>query len=127
MHYPEFYRLVCALNNPPNHPHTTLIFTITATLTFTELGALSQMTAYLYLKSNAFCSEVPTELQALSSGFTAGWQVTTGTSIGSECAPTALPTRVPSQGPTSTAVPTPVPTYGPSPVPTLTNVPTVVS
>ena len=38
-----------------------------------------------YLSTNHFCEDVPTQVQALSSGVTTGWQVTTGNSFGTIC------------------------------------------
>ena len=37
------------------------------------------------LNSNKFCGDVPTEVQALSSGVTSGWKITTSNSIGTVC------------------------------------------
>ena len=48
----------------------------------TQLGQLINMWQYFYLAFNNLCSEVPTEVQALSSGVTLYWGVTTGNSIG---------------------------------------------
>ena len=50
----------------------------------TELGRLSEMTIGFYTHSNKFCSDVPTQVQALSSGVS-DWLVTTGNSIGTVC------------------------------------------
>ena len=55
------------------------------TPTFPELGRLASMTSYFQIFSNNVCSDVPTQVQALSSGVTSGWAVTTGTSIGTVC------------------------------------------
>ena len=43
------------------------------------------MTSIFYLDSNNLCDEVPTQVQALSSSVTTGWQVTTGNSFGTMC------------------------------------------
>ena len=37
------------------------------------------------MKSNKFCDNVPTQVQALSSGVTSNWEVTTGNSFGTIC------------------------------------------
>ena len=37
------------------------------------------------LYSNQLCDDVPTQVQALSSSVTSGWQVTTGNSFGTIC------------------------------------------
>ena len=50
-----------------------------------ELGALVEITSSFQLFSNKLCSDVPTQVQALSSGVTSGWKVTTGNSIGTVC------------------------------------------
>ena len=47
---------------------------------------MTELSATLELLSNNLCSDVPTELQALSSDFTGEWKVTTATSIGTVCA-----------------------------------------
>ena len=41
-----------------------------------------KMTTGFHLNSNKLCSDVPEEVQALSSGVTGGWAVTTGNPIG---------------------------------------------
>ena len=51
----------------------------------TELGWLNQMTEIFRFHSNKLCSDVPTQVQALSSGVTSNWQVTTGNSFGTIC------------------------------------------
>ena len=51
----------------------------------TELGRLNQMTQGFRFFSNKLCSDVPTQVQALSSGVTSYWQVTTGNSFGTIC------------------------------------------
>ena len=51
----------------------------------TECGRLNQMTAGFHFYSNQLCDDVPTQVQALSSGVTTGWQVTTGNSFGTIC------------------------------------------
>ena len=51
----------------------------------TELGRLDQMTEYFWFHSNKLCDDVPTQVQALSSGVTSNWQVTTGNSFGTIC------------------------------------------
>ena len=51
----------------------------------TELGRLNQVTAGFRFDSNQLCNDVPTEVQALSSGVTTNWQVTTGNSFGTIC------------------------------------------
>ena len=51
----------------------------------TELGRLDQMTAGFEFYSNKLCDDVPTQVQALSSGVTSYWQVTTGNSFGTIC------------------------------------------
>ena len=57
----------------------------------TQLGKMTKMFAHYDLTSNKLCSDVPTEVQALSSGVTTSWSVTTGNSIGTHCiAPTAV-------------------------------------
>ena len=51
----------------------------------TELGRLNQLAGSFRFKSNKLCDDVPTEVQALSSGVTSDWQVTTGNSFGTLC------------------------------------------
>ena len=51
----------------------------------TELGNMDQMTSYFRFYSNQLCNDVPTQVQALSSGVTSNWQVTTGNSFGTLC------------------------------------------
>ena len=51
----------------------------------TQIGQLTQMEEGMYLSSNQFCDDVPTQVQALSSGVTSGWAVTTGNSFGTIC------------------------------------------
>ena len=51
----------------------------------TELGRLNQVTKYFRFFANQLCDDVPTQVQALSSGFSGGWQVTTGNSFGTIC------------------------------------------
>ena len=59
------------------------------------------MASYFKLYNNSFCSTVPTEVQALSSGITEGWSVTTGNSIGTTCVGyTPVPTPAPTWTPT---------------------------
>ena len=90
----------------------------------TELGRMTsfvggtQWWEGFTLNSNKFCSDVPTQVQALSSQV-AYWAVTTGTDFGTPCcetlpdkytcAPTPPPTPVPSSFPT--AIPSPIPTH----------------
>ena len=50
----------------------------------TELGRLNQVTAGFRLDTNKLCDDVPTEVQALSSGVSY-WEVTTGNSFGTIC------------------------------------------
>ena len=55
------------------------------------------MTSYFELYSNKLCSEVPVQVQALSSGVTVGWKVTTGNEPpGIPCTWPKLPTVLPS-------------------------------
>ena len=51
----------------------------------TELGRLNQMTHSFQFQSNKLCDDVPTQVQALSSGVTSNWLVTTGNSFGTLC------------------------------------------
>ena len=51
----------------------------------TELGNLNRMESRFRFDSNQLCSDVPTQVQALSSGVTSYWQVTTGNSFGTIC------------------------------------------
>ena len=51
----------------------------------TELGRLAQLITGFYFHSNQLFSDVPTQVQALSSGVTSGWKVTTGNSFGTVC------------------------------------------
>ena len=48
------------------------------------MDRLSEMDRYFYLMSNNFCEDVPTELQALSSGISY-FYVTAGNNIGDTC------------------------------------------
>ena len=48
----------------------------------TQLGQLNQMTSSFRLYSNQLCSDVPTEVHALSNSVTSNWDVTTGNDIG---------------------------------------------
>ena len=81
----------------------------------TELGRLDQMTQGFRFYSNQFCgSDVPTQVQALSSGVTSNWQVTTGNSFGTMCPPSAQPSPVPTTpAPSTSKLPSPVPTPQP--------------
>ena len=74
----------------------------------TELGSLDQMTANFRFYSNKLCDDVPTQVQALSSGVDPGWQVTTGNSFGTPCCE-SLPDAYTC---TPTFLPTPLPTLG---------------
>ena len=47
-----------------------------------QLGRLEKMVEGFYLYSNNFCGDVPTEVQALSSGVTEYWRVTPGNLFG---------------------------------------------
>ena len=51
----------------------------------TQLGRLVAMTSKLQCYSNKLCSDVPTEVQALSTNFVGGFAVTTGNSFGTVC------------------------------------------
>ena len=51
----------------------------------TELGKLTGVKSEFKLSSNKLCDDVPTQVQALSSGVTSGWAVTTGNQIGTMC------------------------------------------
>mmetsp|Transcript_37241 Transcript_37241/g.100721 ORF Transcript_37241/g.100721 Transcript_37241/m.100721 type:complete len:1496 (-) Transcript_37241:574-5061(-) len=52
----------------------------------TELGRFTKITKNFMIGSNKWCGDVPTEVQALSDGVTANWQVTTSSnSIGTTC------------------------------------------
>ena len=52
----------------------------------TQLGRLSKVTKNFMIGSNKWCGDVPSQVQALSSGVTTNWQVTSGSnSIGTEC------------------------------------------
>ena len=73
----------------------------------TQLGQLVAMTTQFYLDSNPnLCSDVPTQLQALSSSV-GGWDITSGTGLYTPCCE-VLPD-------TFTCVPTPLPTSNPTP------------
>ena len=50
-----------------------------------QLGQHTEMKTGLKLHSNQLCSDVPTEVQALSSGLDTNYKVTTGNSIGTVC------------------------------------------
>ena len=65
----------------------------------TELGKCTGVTKYFKLDSNRLCSDVPTQVQALSSGVT-NWFVTTRNSIGTTCG-WLKDTRFLGAGPTS--------------------------
>ena len=47
----------------------------------TQLGRLERMADFFWLASNKLCSDMPTELQALTSNMYY-WGITTGNSIG---------------------------------------------
>ena len=49
-----------------------------------QLGRLTGMTANFRVQQNDFCSDVPTEVQALSSNLS-NWGITTGNSFGTVC------------------------------------------
>ena len=62
-----------------------------------ELGQMVEMSKYFYMDSNKLCSDVPTQVQALSSSVSSGWQVSTGSGLlGSPCTWPAIPTVLPS-------------------------------
>ena len=50
----------------------------------TELGRLHKITEGFFLRSNLLCSDIPTQVEALSAGM-AEWWVATGNLIGSKC------------------------------------------
>ena len=49
-----------------------------------QLGQLTKMNNHFSLSSNSFCSDVPTEVRALSSGIS-DWYVASGNNIGTPC------------------------------------------
>ena len=50
----------------------------------TELGRLTKMTNHYYIHSNKLCDDMPTEIEALTSGL-AYFAITTANSIGTTC------------------------------------------
>ena len=97
-----------------------------------QLGRLSALTSHFDLSNNNnLCSDVPAEVEALSSQVISGWNIEPGNvGLGTPCcevlpstytcAPTPLPSKSPSFLPTAlpTGQPTPLPTEQPSFAPT---------